>query len=481
MKLQFNPLQLACLLPMAAVAQSTEQPNIILIMCDDLGWGDTGFNGNNTIQTPNLDALSKEGVKLNWFYSSSPVSSPTRASVMTGRNPYRMGIFTANAGILRPEERTIAEELKEIGYTAGHFGKWHLGSLSKTVKDANRGGAEHPELYNLPSEHGFDDSFVTESKVPTYDPMIKPKGGKGHFWDYVKANEESEVYGTAYWRHDGSMATDNLAGDDSRVIMDRVIPFIDNAVASDTPFFSTVWFHAPHLPCVAGAEHAAIYKDYPLNERNYYGCITAMDEQVGRLVRYLKNLGVFENTVIMFCSDNGPERNTPGTAAHLKERKRSLHEGGVRVPAFAVWSGKIAKGSSLNSAMVTSDYFPTIMEIVGKEFTHTVDGESILPILMGESDERSNPIVFCHNDKQGAIVDGDYKLYYRKGNYELYNIKQDPGEQNDISAQSIDIAKSLEAKMKQTYKEFKASFDGKEYGTESYKRLNQKWDDVLEN
>ncbi|MEX0274970.1 MAG: sulfatase-like hydrolase/transferase, partial [Flavobacteriaceae bacterium] len=175
-------------------------PNIVLIMVDDLGWGDVGFNGNTVIQTPNLNKLAGAGVQLNRFYSASAVCSPTRASVMTGRNPLRMNIPGANSGHLPEEEVTIAEMAKKMRYTTGHFGKWHLGTLTKKEKDANRGGrSEHEAHFSIPTMHGYDTFFATESKVPTYDPMLKPRQfGEGESlrfgWKAVEG-KATEPYG----------------------------------------------------------------------------------------------------------------------------------------------------------------------------------------------------------------------------------------------------------------------------------------------
>lgn len=460
-------------------AQNEEnRPNIILIMADDLGWGDVGFNGNKIIKTPNLDALAKEGTVMDWFYSAAPVSSPTRASVLTGRHPFRSGVFHANVGILRPEEITLPEILKEKGYTSGHFGKWHLGTLTDKEKDANRGGSKHPELFNPPSEHGYDEAFVSESKVPTYNPMLCPVKPENRFWDYSAVLDSSRSFGTHYWNIKSEKVTDNLSGDDSRVIMDRVIPFIDQAVAKNTPFLSVVWFHAPHLPCVAGPEHRAMYQEYELDKRNYYGCITALDEQVGRLVRYLKDRGIYENTLLFFCSDNGPERDVPGTVGNFKERKRSLHEGGIRVPALAVWPGKIKGGKHLSTPCVTSDYLPTIASLLQIPLSHKIDGENIMPLLLEKKDKRQNSIVFC-SDVQAAVVDGDYKLYCKKGQYELFHIAKDPYEKNNIISVETMISDKMKEKLQSTLKDFQNSFEGEEYGRSSYNRVKQDWHDVM--
>ena len=285
-----------CVLYPTTFLQAQNQPNVILIMADDLGWGDVGFNGNKVIQTPNLDNLSSEGVIFNRFYSGCAVSSPTRASVLTGRNPFRTGIFHANVGILRPEEVTLPELLQQQGYRTGHFGKWHLGTLTYKEKDANRGKPGNTALYNIPAEHGYIESFVTESKVPTCDPMVKPIKCDGRFWDYIVDKNASISYNTHYWKHNGDKETLNLSGDDSKIIMDRVLPFIEESNIADRPFFSVIWFHTPHLPCVASPEFADMYKNLSLPERNYYGCISAMDYQVGRLVKFLKDNNIYDNT-----------------------------------------------------------------------------------------------------------------------------------------------------------------------------------------
>ncbi len=190
--------------------EAADKPNIILIMVDDLGWGDVGFNkwpqpdgkggvqvtGNKIILTPHLDAMAKAGLKFNRFYAAPPVCSPTRGSCVTGRHPYRYGIPFANSGHMKPEELTLAELLKNQGYTTGHFGKWHVGTLTKTVKDANRGGPRGVKHFSPPQANGFDVCFSTESKVPTWDPLLRPKGNNSNkWWDAVSAAGEVKPYG----------------------------------------------------------------------------------------------------------------------------------------------------------------------------------------------------------------------------------------------------------------------------------------------
>ncbi|MCK5468560.1 MAG: sulfatase-like hydrolase/transferase, partial [Cyclobacteriaceae bacterium] len=273
------------------------RPNVIMIMCDDLGWGDTGFNGNEIIKTPNLDLLASKGMVFNRFYSASPVCSPTRASCLTGRNPYRMDIPNANSGHMKMEEVTLAEILRKHKYKTGHFGKWHLGTLTTRIKDANRGKPGVSEHFSIPTQHGFDEFFSTESKVPTYDPMNKPKiynekiGESPRYgWAHIENEEDAEPFGTYYWNGKEMLVEQNLGGDDSKLIMDKAIDFIQSSNKSGNPFFCVIWMHTPHLPVVADKTYRNLYKDLDFQEQLYYGTITAMDEQVGRLWKTLNEL-----------------------------------------------------------------------------------------------------------------------------------------------------------------------------------------------
>ena len=461
------------------LASAAQKPNIILCMADDLGWGSVGYNGNKIIKTPHLDTMAKEGVQFNRFYAAAPVCSPTRASCLTGRHPYRTGVFYANTGILRPEEITIAELVKPLGYVTGHFGKWHLGTMTDTEPDANRGGNKHPELLNPPNLHGFDVYFSTESKVPTWDPMKMPqsfkKGESKRFgWNYIPEGEESKAYGTHYWSPEGKV-TENLDGDDSRVIMDRAIPFMEKATKEGKPFFAVIWFHAPHLPCVAGPKYAAMYADQDFEMQQYAGCITAIDDQMGRLRTKLKELGINDNTMLFFTSDNGPERNTPGVAGPYRDRKRSLHEGGVRVPGLMTWPNTVKKPIVTDAPCVTSDYLPTIVDALGiKPPKNQLDGVSILPLLQREKLKRPAPIGFISTN-QKVYNDERYKLYQSGKKIELYDMVKDPSEKNNIAAQHPETVRTLSTGFKQWLSTCEDSFKGKEYGTKSLEKVPQRW------
>ncbi len=484
--------RIVCLLliisPMTAWAE--EKPNIILIMADDLGWADVGFNGNKIIKTPHLDQMAKEGLVMKRFYAASAVCSPTRASCLTGRSPYRTGVFYANTGILRPEEITLPEILRTQGYLNGHFGKWHLGTLTTKQKDANRARPGNFKLFNPPSLHGYDTCFVTESKVPTYDPVKEPiqyrKGESRNLgWKPIKKGQPFKHYGTHFWDIKGNLVQNNLEGDASKVVMDRVLPFIENAVEKNKPFLSVIWFHAPHLPCVAGPKYQKMYEKYPLQMRNYAGCITAMDEQIGRLRARLKTLGVAENTMIWFCSDNGPEGNakSPGRATPFRGRKRDLREGGIRVPGLLVWPSKIKKPRITHQPCVTYDYLPTILDILKikhpKE-NYQIDGVSLLPLIQGHPIKRGD---FYQMIKQKfAAQSQQYKLISFDGGktMALYDIVKDQRETTDLAKAKPQIVKHMKQRFDHWYNNVEDSFQGKEYGKKSYKRLRQKWQGAKE-
>ena len=254
----------------------------------------------DSLKTPHLDAMAQNGAVFSRFYSAGSVCSPTRASVMTGRHPARMGICSANCGHLRDQEISLAGMVKEKGYRTGHFGKWHLGTLTRDILDANRGGKKENDLhYAPPWEHGFDVSFVTESKVPTWDPMITPSQSA----EDVRATLiEGEHFGTYYWTGPEKRVTENLKGDDSRIIMDRVIPFIEKSVAQRQTFLSIIWFHAPHLPVLTGKKYKSLYSQLSDDQQHYYGVISALDEQVGRLRKKLRSLCIADNTLVFYLS-----------------------------------------------------------------------------------------------------------------------------------------------------------------------------------
>jgi arylsulfatase A-like enzyme len=433
-----------------ARAADASMPNVILCMSDDQGWGDTAYNGHPVLRTPHLDQMAAEGLRFDRFYSGAPVCSPTRGSCLTGRHPYRYGIPTANAGHMKPEEITLAEALKPLGYTTGHFGKWHLGTMTKTVKESNRGGPAKTEHYSPPWDNGFDQCFSTEAKVPTY-------------WK----DDAYENYGTHYWTGpDQKVPAAEISGDDSKLIMDRALPFIRQAAENKTPFFSVIWFHAPHQPVVSASPYTAGYNDH----KDYYGCITAMDTQMGRLREELRALGIAGNTMLWFCADNGPETlddNAPGSTNGLRGRKRSLYEGGVRVPGLLLWPAMLREARTTSMPCSTSDYFPTVLDALDQPLPprRPYDGVSLLPLLEGKMTERPVPIGF-ESGKQISLTDNRFKIYSSDaGNtYELYDIVADPGESNNIAASHPEVVATMKAAVDAWRRSCSRSAEGQDYG-----------------
>ena len=450
--------------PLAAAGKPA-RPNIILCMADDLGWGDTGFNGNKIIKTPNLDLMAAAGIRFTRFYSGGPVCSPTRGTCLTGRHYFRYGVTHANEGMLPKQEITAATMLKSLGYRTGHFGKWHLGTLTKGIKDGRRGGPG-TKNYMPPWEHGFDVCFSTEQAVPTWDPM------------------KNQPFVTKYWEAPGKHATANLEGDDSRVVMDRVIPFIRDAAKSAQPFLAVIWFHAPHQPVVAGPQYRAMYSQYDEGQQHYFGCITALDEQVGRLRRELRQLGVADNTMLWFTSDNGPEGMTAdqgtnrGVTAGLRGRKRSLFSGGVNVPGLLEWPGHAQPGRVIDVSCSTLDYVPTIMEVTGAALPgkpRPIDGISLIPLLAGKQTARPVPLCFryieskrnMHDAPTAVMLEGRYKLLTNlssDGKEDLlYDVAADRGESQNIVGQHLELAQSMKKRLRDWIESCRSSHSGADY------------------
>jgi len=453
--------------------QTPSKPNIILMMADDLGYGDTGFNGNKIIKTPSLDLMAKQGVKMTNFHAGGPVCSPTRGTYLTGRHYFRYGIYSANVGHLPKQEITIAEILKEQGYNTGHFGKWHLGTLSETV--SAKGAKRKPkENYSPPSWHGYDTSFVTESAVATWDPAKGERAYNNPFYlDGMPVNPKDP----------------SLKGGAAKVVMDKALAHIKESINQDKPFLTVIWFHAPHKPVIAGPEYLKMYQGHG-EAAHYYGAITEMDEQIGRLRDTLTSLGVSDNTLITFTSDNGPEgkKQNPanaGSTMGLKGRKRSLFEGGVRVPSLALWPEHIKAGSVIAEPTSTLDYLPTIMQMFDYQMpdNRPIDGTSLLPLLLqdtGQASEqkafkRAQPIPF-RTKKIFALIDGNYKLVFKRKTkqLQLFDIDKDPKELTDIAKQNPDIVNRLYQDFLDFNQSAKQSQQGGDYSDDSFAPVG-KW------
>ena len=422
----------------------SQLPNIIFIVADDMGWGDTGYNGNKVQKTPSLDQMAKEGIRFDRFYAASTVCAPTRASVMTGQNGARLGISHWGSSHVSDADVLISNILKDKGYSTGHFGKWHLGLLDKDGKKDYVSGPRTPEKnFSPPWLNDFDTCFSTENVAPTWDPMKLPNQGNWGDERRVKTG----LWGNNYWNEKGEMIShdDNLSGDDSRVIMDRVIPFVKGNSAKSNPFFAYICFHTPHTPTVSGGKYLKMYEGH--KGRHHFGAITAMDEQIGRLRNVLKELGELENTIIWFCSDNGAARNNSqqfgeyggfGSNKPFRGWKGRLYEGGIRVPSILLYPSVFKKPGVINMPCVTSDMLPTIVALLEDPDvpgSQPQDGMNILPALHGDMTFRKKPIGFAYND-EAAWMTQDYKLIIGLGGnkvVEFYDMLKDPYEINNIA------------------------------------------------
>lgn len=406
---------------------------IVLVMTDDQGWGDVGLR-DASLHTPALDALLKDGIELRRFYAAAPVCSPTRASVLTGRHPARQSIDGANDGHLLPRELHLGELLRAAGYRTGFFGKWHLGTLTRDVRDSNRGGRlEQVAHHSPPWEHGFDVTFATEAKVPTFDPMKKPGS--------------DEPYGTRYWTGPGQVvAADQLEGDDSRLVVDRALAFLDECAQRGVPSFAVVWLHAPHEPVVESPERLKEHGlDAASRRDRYVACLADVDAQVGALRAALEEHG---RGLLWFCSDNGPEHaRGPGSTGGLRGRKRDLLEGGIRVPAALWWCGQelegVATGRPFDGPAGTVDVLPTVLEVTGVPATISgLDGSSLLPRLRGSD---VTPGYGFRSRKKRAWIEGRWKAHSRDAGatWALYDVAADPGEANDLAREHVDVLERL--------------------------------------
>jgi len=440
-------------------ANAQDHPNIIIILADDLGYGDVGFNGNKIIKTPELDQMATEAQVFDRFYVAAPICSPARASILTGRHPLRQGILAPHTSGLRTAEITIAEILQEYDYLTGIFGKWHLGWIMPESEISNQGH------YSPPWHHGFQQTFVTKSAMPTWNPTVTP-------WD-MWSNDKGQMWTSSVYLENQKIVKDNLKGDDSRVIMDRAIPFMEQAVKTNQPFLSLIWLHTPHEPVVAGPRYKAMYAGYSEEEQHYYGAITAMDEQIGRLREKLRELDIAENTIVWFLSDNGP--STPPTekgiasAGKFRGSKHTIYEGGIRVPAILEWPGKI-KSDRSNLMLTTNDMLPTLLSYANIKYNHDIplDGIDLTSVIANGNEKREGYLYFgwmrlFQDIKQLAIMDNQYKLLLNDGKYELYDLLKDPVESQDIIMQNEDIAAQLKEQLRNWEQSAQMSRDGTDY------------------
>ncbi len=422
---------------------SSRPPNVVIIFTDDQGYEDVGCFGSPDIKTPHLDQMAKEGIKLTHFYAAQAVCSASRAALLTGCYPNRIGVHAAympnSKKGLNHDETTIAEMLKAQGYVTGIFGKWHLG--------------DHPSL--LPLNHGFDEYYG----IPYSNDMWPYHPQQGPIFDFgpLPLYENEMIIDTL---EDQSMLTTEIT--------ERSIDFIKRN--KDNPFFLYVPHPQPHVPLFVSDKFRG------KSERGLYGdVIMEIDWSTGQILQALKTHGIDDNTLVIYTSDNGPWINYgehAGSTGIFREGKGTAWEGGQREPFIARFPGVIPKGLEVGIPTMAIDLLPTIAEWTGATIPNRlIDGKSILSILTGQSQNAAQEAYFHYykTNELHAVTYDKWKLYfphtYRSLNgrdggkggqpvpyeqlsvneIELYNLEEDPSEINDIAAEHPDIVQEIEA------------------------------------
>ena len=398
---------------------SADQPNIVILFADDLGYGDIGPFGHPTIDTPHLNRMAREGMKLTQFYAAASVCTPSRAALLTGRLSVRSGmnwvLFPDSKGGLPDEEVTVAEAVKEEGYTTAAFGKWHLGHL--------------PE--HLPTEHGFDryygvpysNDMLTETNGERGVPLIRDK-------TIVEYPTDQRTLTRRY--------------------TEEAISFIEEN--EDNPFFLYLPYTFPHVPLYA----SEAFQD--TSARGLYGdVVEEIDWSVGRILETIAEAGIEEETIIVFTSDNGPWSNMPdrmfsedivkpwdaGSAGPLRGSKATAWEGGFRVPFVARWTGHLPEGKVSADPASTLDLYTTLARLGGADVPsdRAVDGIDLLPFLQGEHDSPRSQFFYFMGERLEAVREGPWKYHVDRG--ELYHLDIDPGERFDVAERYPEVVAEL--------------------------------------
>lgn len=416
----------------ASKPEAPAKTNFVLVMADDMGWGQTGYYGHPVLKTPELDAMSAAGLRFDRFYAGAPNCSPTRATVMTGRTNDRTGVED-HGFALRRQERTIARGLSEAGYATGHFGKWHLNGLRGPGVPVVADDAHGPGVF------GFDE-WLSVTNFFERDPLMSRNGL------FVQR-----------------------AGDSSEVIVADALRFIERQVAQSNPFFAVIWYGTPHSPWIASEADRAPFGELDKRSQHHYGELVAMDRSVGALRAGLRELGVERNTLVWFTSDNGGlPRIEPETVGGLRGFKGSLYEGGIRVPAVVEWPAGITEPRVTKYPAVTMDIFPTVATLAGLPETALLqpqDGVDLAPVFEGDDGPREKPIGFRHTGRV-ALIDNDLKIVdndREREALEVYDLGADPGETKDLTRERAAAAARLRAALEEWNASVAASADGVDY------------------
>ena len=423
----------------SADTKSEERPNIVFIIVDDMGWADLGCYGGKQIKTPNINRMAKEGIRFTDAYSGCTVCAPARSVLMTGLHMGHTSVRGNTGGIaLRDEDVTVAEVLKRSGYATGGYGKWGLGDVGTA---------------GVPEKQGFDEFFGYYHQVHAHD------------------------YWTEYlWRNSRKVPMTGEPGSMERYTHNRIFEQTLNFIRKnkDRPFFCYAPWTPPHGKYqIPESEPAwAMYKDkdWPKNAKVTAAMDTMLDRHVGELLGLLKELGLDERTIVFFCSDNGAAQRFDGvldSSGPLKEYKRSMYEGGIRVPLIARWPGKIKAGAVSNLPCYFADMMPTFVELARsrKYMPGNIDGTSIVPTLTGREKEQKKHVFLYwewgrynwakrRNEPGGpaqAVRMGKFKAVRPKNSapFELYDLSKDIGEQNNIAAEHPQIVARIDKWVKQ--------------------------------
>jgi arylsulfatase A-like enzyme len=455
MRLPFPSIS-SCLMILAYVsislawgATNPDKPNLIVILTDDQGYGDVGFNGCKDIPTPHIDSIANEGVKFTNGYVSFPVCGPSRAGLLTGRYQDRFG-YTTNPTVdpqnkiagLPLEEENIAELLTKVDYRSAIMGKWHMGSH---------------EVHH-PLNRGFDHfyGFLT--------------GGHQYFPEQLTLTDLSEVkrqwewYRTKIMEDHKRIDIDDYLTDE---LTDATTRYIQKQSKAENPFFIYLAYNAPHLPLQATEKYLKRFSHIKDKKRRTYAAmVSAVDDGVGRILDTLKSEKQLENTIIFFLSDNGGTSKNASNNAPLRGWKSDIFEGGIRVPFAMMWKNKIPSGQVYHQPVISLDILGTIAGITGVEISkdRPLDGVNLLPYLTGEKKGAPHDVLFWRKHEQGstmAIRSGSYKLANNfretKGSV-LYNLDNDQEENRDLLKSHPEVASELKDKWKAWSKELKGRY-----------------------
>ncbi|MHC4984164.1 MAG: arylsulfatase, partial [Planctomycetota bacterium] len=412
------------------------RPNVVLVITDDQGYGDLGCHGNKLIRTPNLDRLYAQSARLTNFHVS-PSCSPTRASLMTGRYSNRTGVWHTIMGrsLLRADEITMADVFKAGGYVTGLFGKWHLG-----------------------------DNYPFSPRYRGFETVVRHGGGGiGQTPDYWGNDYFDDTY-----QHNGKLV--KHTGYCTDVWFDEAIKFIKAAVEEKNPFFCYLPTNAPHGPFNVPAKYSELYRDKEgVPNADFYGMITNIDENMGKLMLQLDELGVADETILIFMTDNGTSaglRGGEGFNAGMRGGKASEYDGGHRVPCFIRYGGRIKAGRDIGRITAHIDLLPTLAELCGLNAADGVnwDGASLAPLLAGEevgwperaiitdSQRAENPVKW----RKSCLMTHRWRLVNGK---ELYDVTRDPGQQQDIAKKHPKVVKRLRKKYEKWWADVSKRFD----------------------